>query len=57
MSTYKVFWAAEGDFNVEAEENSEAVQVALDNILDLEHAEPRVTIHRVGQVKTVALDE
>jgi hypothetical protein len=57
VTKYHVAWAAEGDFEVEAGDSGEAVQVALDNILDLEHAEPRVTIHRVGQVKTVALDE
>lgn len=56
MSTYEVTWVAEGTVVLEADTNHEAVQEALDRVIDLEEHDASVTVNRTSQVhvQTVA---
>lgn len=55
MSTYTVDWSAQGLVTLDAEDNENAVQEALDRVLDLEYADNGVTVVRVEHVKTTQL--
>lgn len=49
MTTYEVTWVAEGSVILEAESTDDAVQEALDRVIDLEEHDASITVHRAGQ--------
>lgn len=56
MSTYEVTWAAEGSVILEAESTDDAVQEALDRVIDLEKHDASVTVHWTAQRHAQVID-
>lgn len=56
MTNYEVKFYAEGIVSIEAENSADAVQEALDRVLDLERADASVIVRQVEQVGVWAVE-